>query len=66
VIVAENDVMRDEAEAYARKLSRAGVRVTSLRYNATIHDFLLLNSLADTPAARNAIRQTNQALRAAG
>jgi acetyl esterase len=65
VIVAENDVLRDEGEAYARKLSRAGVRVTSLRYNGTIHDFLLLNALADTPATRNAVRQANQALRAA-
>jgi acetyl esterase/lipase len=66
VIVAENDVLRDEGEAYARKLSQAGVRVTSLRYNGTIHDFLLLNAVADTPAARGAIRQTNDALRAAG
>jgi acetyl esterase len=66
VIVAENDVLRDEGEAYARKLSQAGVRVTSLRYNGTIHDFLLLNALADTPTARCAIRQANDALRAAG
>lgn len=65
VIVAENDVLRDEGEAYARKLSRAGVRVTSVRYNGTIHDFVSLNALADTPAVRGAIQQTNHALRAA-
>jgi acetyl esterase len=63
VIVAENDVLRDEGEAYARKLSEAGVRVTSLRFNGTIHDFLMLNALADTPAARGAVRQVNDVLR---
>ena len=57
IIVSENDVLRDEGEAYARKLSDAGVRVTSVRYNGTIHDFVLLNALADTPAARGAIGQ---------
>jgi len=63
VIVAENDVLRDEGERYACKLARAGVRVTSTRYNGTIHDFVLLNALADTPAARGAIAQTNALLR---
>jgi acetyl esterase len=57
VIVDENDVLRDEGEAYARKLSNAGVRVTSARYNGTIHDFVMLNALADTPATRGAIAQ---------
>jgi acetyl esterase len=44
VIVDENDVLRDEGEAYARKLSNAGVRVTSVRYNGTIHDFVMLST----------------------
>ena len=65
VIVDENDVLRDEGEAYARKLAQAGARVTSVRYNGTIHDFLLLNALADTPAVRAALAQANTALRAA-
>jgi acetyl esterase len=65
VIVDENDVLRDEGEAYARKLSQAGVRVTSVRYNGTVHDFVLLNALAGTPAVRGAIRQTTDALRKA-
>jgi acetyl esterase len=65
VIVDENDVLRDEGEAYARKLSDAGVRVTSVRYNGTIHDFVMLNALADTPATRGAIEQTVGALRGA-
>jgi acetyl esterase len=62
IIVAENDVLRDEGESYARNLSRAGVRVTSTRYNGTIHDFVMLNALADTPAACSAIAQAIAAL----
>ena len=65
VIVDENDVLRDEGEAYARKLSDAGVRVTSVQYNGTIHDFVMLNALADTPATRGAIAQAVGALRGA-
>lgn len=57
VIVDENDVLRDEGEAYARKLSQAGVRVTATRYNGTIHDFVMLNALTDSPAVRGAIQQ---------
>jgi acetyl esterase len=65
VVVDENDVLRDEGEDYARKLSDAGVRVTSIRYNGTIHDFVMLNALADTPATRGAIAQAVAALRGA-
>jgi acetyl esterase len=65
VIVDENDVLRDEGEAYARKLSQAGVRVISVRYNGTIHDFVLLNALATTPAVRSAVAETNAALKSA-
>jgi acetyl esterase/lipase len=65
IITDENDVLQDEGEAYARKLSQAGVRVTSTRYNGTIHDFVMLNPLADTPATRGAIQQANDALREA-
>lgn len=65
VAVDENDVLRDEGEAYARKLSQAGVRVTSVRYNGTIHDFVLLNAISDTPAVRSAIAEATAALRKA-
>jgi acetyl esterase len=65
VIVDENDVLRDEGEAYAGRLSDAGVRVTSVRYNGTIHDFVMLNALADTPATRGAIAQAVGALKMA-
>jgi len=65
IVVDENDVLRDEGEAYARKLAQAGVRVTSVRYNGTIHDFVLLNPIANTPAVRGALQQANTALKAA-
>ena len=65
VIVAENDVVRDQGEAYARKLIEAGVTATCTRYNNTIHDFVMLNALADTPVTRNAISQATAALRVA-
>jgi acetyl esterase len=65
LITAEVDVLRDEGEAYARKLLEAGVRTTCTRYVGTIHDFVMLNALADTPAARGAIGQANAALRSA-
>ncbi|GAA4949191.1 alpha/beta hydrolase [Actinoplanes utahensis] len=57
VIVAEADVLRDEGEAYADKLRRAGVPVTAVRYQGVIHDFVMLNALRDTHAAEGAIRQ---------
>lgn len=64
VITAEHDVLRDEAEAYACKLAAAGVRVTATRYIGTIHDFLMLNALADSPPTRGAIEQIAASLRA--
>ena len=51
--VAENDILRDEGEAYGRKLAEAGVNVTTVRYNGTIHDFGLLNALAETPETKS-------------
>jgi acetyl esterase len=47
----------DEGEAYALKLLEAGVRVTAVRYHSTIHDFVMLNAIADDPAPRGAIEQ---------
>ncbi|HKV53159.1 MAG TPA: alpha/beta hydrolase [Candidatus Binataceae bacterium] len=55
VINGEYDVLRDEDEAYAHKLIEAGVRVTAVRFHGTIHDFVMLNALAETPATRGAI-----------
>jgi acetyl esterase len=62
--VDEADVLRDEGEAYAAKLRSAGVPVTTVRYDGTIHDFMLLNALSDTKATRAAIVQATAFLRA--
>jgi acetyl esterase/lipase len=51
--VAESDILRDEGEAYGRKLDEAGVKATTVRYDGMIHDFGLLNGLAEEPAVRS-------------
>jgi acetyl esterase len=63
VITAENDPLRDEGEAYARKLKEAGVSVDAVRYNGTIHDFVALNALRRVPSTEAAINQINDGLR---
>ena len=63
VITAENDPLRDEGEAYARNLKNAGVTVDAVRYNGTIHDFVLLNALRHVPSTEAAIEQVNEGLR---
>jgi len=63
VITNENDVLRDEGEAYAHKLIEAGVKTTALRLLGTIHDCVMLNPLADAPAVRGAIELANAKLR---
>jgi acetyl esterase/lipase len=65
VIVDENDVLRDEGEAYARKLTRAGVPTTSIRYNGILHDFMMLNPLRPTQATTAAIEQAIHTLHTA-
>ena len=57
VQTAHSDVLRDEGEAYARKLNEAGVDVIAVRYNGLIHDWGLLNPLATVPEVRSAITQ---------
>ncbi|MEV6054476.1 alpha/beta hydrolase [Streptomyces sp. NPDC052107] len=59
VITDEADVLRDEGEAYAAKLRAAGTDVTAVRYEGIIHDFVMLNALRNTNAAKAAVDQAN-------
>jgi acetyl esterase len=63
VINGEFDVLRDEGEAYAHKLIEAGVEVTAVRFHGTIHDFVLLNAIAESPATRGALALAGSRLR---
>ena len=61
--VAENDVLRDEGEAYARKLDAAGVELTHVRYDGLIHDWGLLNPISQLPGVRASLLQVAEALK---
>lgn len=63
IAVAENDVLRDEGEAFGRKLDEAGVQTTTVRYNGMIHDFGLLNGLAGLPAVQSLFIQAAATLK---
>ena len=63
IMVAENDVLRDEGEAYARKLDAAGVEVAHVRYDGLIHDWGLLNPISQLPGVRASLLQAGAALK---
>jgi len=63
VITAEYDPLRDEGEAYARRLSKAGVPTTARRYDGVIHGFFALGMIA--PVGREAIAEAATRLRTA-
>lgn len=65
VQTAENDILRDEGEAYARKLEEAGVKVTAIRYNGMIHDWGLLNAISKIPGTKSAMLQAAAELKTA-
>ena len=58
-------MLRDEGEAYAARLRRAGVAVTTVRYDGITHDFMMLNPLTKTRATRAAVAQAIATLRRA-
>ncbi len=55
--VAENDVLRDEGEAYGRKLDQSGVLVSVVRFNGMIHDFGLLDPISEISSVRTLVMQ---------
>lgn len=55
IMTDEADVLRDEGEAYARKLLEAGVSVTAVRFLGMVHDFCMLHALDQTNACRAAM-----------
>jgi acetyl esterase len=55
VITAECDVLRDEGEAFARRLANAGVPVTAVRFSGTLHSFMMVDELANEPQAASAM-----------
>lgn len=55
IINGQADVLRSEGEAFAEKLRCAGVDVTAVRVQGTIHDFVMLNALDQTNACRVAM-----------
>jgi acetyl esterase len=63
VLTAEEDVLRDEGEAYAAALRAAGVPTELVCWPGTIHGFF--RWLAVTPAAREAIDAVGARLRKA-
>jgi acetyl esterase len=63
VITAEYDPLRDEGEAYAERLQRAGVPASVSRYDGMFHAFVGFAEFLDD--GRRAIREAGGALRTA-
>lgn len=47
VITAKYDVLRDEGQAFAQRLSEAGVRVTTRHYDDMLHGFMHFSGIFD-------------------
>ena len=63
IVVAENDILRDEGEAMGRRLDEAGVEVTTVRFNGVVHDWGMLNRFAALHPTRTLIRLVGSVLR---
>lgn len=56
IITSEFDVLRDEAEDFAKRLRRAGVGVCSVRFGGVLHGFMVTESLAKDTSGDLAIQ----------
>ncbi|WP_435642320.1 alpha/beta hydrolase [Streptomyces sp. H49] len=65
LVVTDSDALLDGAKTYIGKLRAAGVNVRHLNYPHTVHDFMMLDALRDTPSAKDAVAQTGTFLRQA-
>ena len=63
VITAEFDPLCDEGEAYAKRLSEAGVETTATRYDGVIHGFFTMGAVVDK--GQQAVDEASSALRKA-
>ncbi|GAA0245999.1 alpha/beta hydrolase [Cryptosporangium japonicum] len=63
IINAQADVLHDDGAGYADKLRAAEVPVTHVTYSAIIHDFVMVNAMHDTNAAKAAVAQAVAFLR---
>ena len=63
VVTAEYDVLRDEGEAYAKRLGEAGVPTVLKRYDGMPHGFIRMHNLVD--AVDVAISEIADAIRTA-
>jgi acetyl esterase len=57
VINGEAEVLRDEGEAYARKLRAAGIDVQATRHGGMVHDFVMLDAIRDDHGAKSAVAE---------
>ncbi|MBB2947573.1 acetyl esterase [Actinoplanes lutulentus] len=63
VVVAEADVLREQGEGYAAGLRAAGVSAVTERYEGLIHDFVMVDTLGETAAAKVATEHASAYLR---